>query len=115
MLDKLNTDIKRTWIVALYVLIGILFSGLIPGFQPIGILLIISGIVIGVTLFEVYNYQPNGKTKLLFWLIFIVLIGIIIQCFFKPVNTPILGIHINYIISAVMLIISFIIGKKEWM
>ena len=109
MLDNINTNTKRNIIVAIYVLISILFTGLIPNFQPQGILLIVSGLLIVLSLFEVWNYQPNGRTKPFFWLVFIALIGVSIFCFFKPIQLN------HWIIASIMGVISFILIKKDWM
>ena len=106
MLDNINKDTKRNWIIAIYVLIGILFTGLIPFLQPSGIVSIIAGILIILTLFEVWDYQPNGN-KTFFWIIFVALIGVTIYCFFKPIMLS------GWIISGIMGVIAVLLMMKE--
>lgn len=110
MLGNINKDTRRNLIVAIYVLIAIIFTGFIPFIKPEGLLLTICGLLITLSLFEVWTYQPIGKTKPIFWGVFILLVGIAAYSFkLIPIKVS------NILISAILGIIALIIGLKDWM
>jgi len=110
MFKNIPNDSKRNFIVALYVIIAIIFTGFLPFLQPTGTILTIIGVAIAISLLQVWHYQPIAKTKPIFWIVFLALITIALTSFglfSLPVS--------NFVYAIAMGAIALIIGLKEWM
>lgn len=114
---ELTRSTIRNLIVALYVIVGIILSGIIPFLQPTSGLFattkIILVILIGISLFKVWGYMPNGRTLPIFWGVFLGLIAVELYLlgFFNSTTIP--KEVLKWVAIGILGISAFIIARKD--